>query len=1061
MVHLRVDGGAKNNPEDGDEWPILFLSLFPSTETWIVGAPTANENRKRGKWIQPRRVKAISDLCLWFCSPPLLWQLRNHYTLSITPNFDTHVFAGNLEAVLRVAHSVRDITFNSDDLTIHKVEIRDSASAVIPNNHELKGDKLIIHAAGLLPEEEILVNIDFSGVMGEQLMGFYHCQYVDGLGQTQQMCATQFEAAMARKAFPCIDQPDAKAIFILQLRIPKQLTALSNMPVESVVELPETKEIEVRFQPTPPMSTYLLAWCVGQFERVSEQWGETLVSVYTTPGQIGRARYSLDLAVRTLKFLADFTRVQYPLPKMDLVAIPDFGMGAMENWGLVTFREVYLLVDPAMCSQAALRGVATVVVHELVHQWFGNLVTPFWWDNLWLNEGFAEFMSYLVIARFYPGWDAWANLVEEGQLVGLEADGLHSTHPIESCATIRMLYEAIGPDAFRDGLTAYLRDNQFSNATSDDLWRYFAKSSATDVKVRTAIIKPGYPLVSVAMLPSGPAHLRLQVRQSRFFSDGGAEEGAPLRWVVPLSVAVQWAGEPRPHHHSIRLEAEEAVMELPIPTGQSAEGLQWLLVNPRRTGFFRVRYEDPAMLARLHAPMLAKAHSREDTCLTHACALQTHPLAPPAHDSPPRSTSTTPGPVLTHSCPPHTPPTDPQQLDDADRLGLLSDTAALCTSLVLPPTCFLELLQGGMPGERGYYVWRTAIQETRSLMMLLSNARTKEPLRTEPLLARCRQLLTDLIVPALEAIGWADDASHSTSLTNVLRDLLCRTLIWLGHQPTIARAAAPFAHQMLDATDHPSLTTLATRVAEIPANLREAAFAAALCAAPDAAERRQVVDRLLEVYGSNESGIGPEEKRSALRALSSYAPTEADLVGFLTQHALPAPPAVPVPPASPAAASAGPAPSPPLGGSTAPAGTAGQPTVRTQDLTVLLITAASNGQPHAARTVWQWVLGHYAELAPRMSAFARVMALPEVIRHMSTAVVGGHPGEEVEEMRSLFIRYPDAVPTRTHDQMSEQLRINNRWLLGALPALIHWAAATPAPASAPEAPAPQAPSASS
>src|SRR3989344_3967776 len=291
------------------------------------------------------------------------------------------------------------------------------------------------------------------------------------------MATTQFESTDARRAFPCVDEPAAKAVFDVTLMVPDHCTAISNTIPTEVQEHESGYKI-MRFAPTPKMSTYLLAFIVGEFEYVEGKTKEAvLVRVFTTPGKKKQAHFALEVTIKTLSFFNEYFAIPYPLPVLDLIAIPDFSSGAMENWGAITYREAALLVDPEHSSAHTKQWVALVIAHELAHQWFGNLVTMKWWTHLWLNEGFASYIEYLAVDHLFPSWQIWDRFVVADLAQALKLDALANTHPIEvpvhhpdeiseifdavsyskGASVIRMLAEYIGEKDFRDGLRHYLR----------------------------------------------------------------------------------------------------------------------------------------------------------------------------------------------------------------------------------------------------------------------------------------------------------------------------------------------------------------------------------------------------------------------------------------------------------------------------------------------------------------------------------------------------------------------------------------------------------------------------
>ena len=373
------------------------------------------------------------------------------------------------------------------------------------------------------------------------MAGFYRSTYKNPDGTEGIMAVSQMEPTDARRAFPCFDEPSLKAEFTVTLIADKKLTCLSNMDVasETEVESSGTAKKAVHFNKSPLMSTYLVAFIVGELNCIETNDFRVPVRVYAPPGQnIEHGRFSLDLAAKTLAFYEKVFGIDFPLPKMDQVAIPDFAQGAMENWGLVTYRVVDLMLDEEGSGAATKERVAEVVQHELAHQWFGNLVTMDWWDGLWLNEGFATWASWYSCNVFYPEWKVWESYVTDNLQRALALDSLRSSHPIEvpvkradeinqifdaisyskgSCV-LRMISTYLGEDIFLEGVRSYLKKHAYGNTETGDLWASLSEASGKSIEevmdVWTKHI--GYPVVTVTENDDKTVHLK----QNRFLRTG-------------------------------------------------------------------------------------------------------------------------------------------------------------------------------------------------------------------------------------------------------------------------------------------------------------------------------------------------------------------------------------------------------------------------------------------------------------------------------------------------------------------------------------------------------------
>ncbi|TPW21443.1 MAG: puromycin-sensitive aminopeptidase [Elusimicrobia bacterium] len=447
------------------------------------------------------------------------------------------------------------------------------------------------------------LELSWTGELGKHMKGLYQSK-AEHEGKTENYAFTHFEPTDARRMFPSFDEPEFKAVFRTTLTGPAKLTLLSNMPAvsESVHDGMKT----VAFAQTPLMSTYLLAVAAGRLVPQTRKVEGVDVTVWTRPSEAGQAGFALDAAEHALRSLNAYFALPYKLPKMDLVAVPDFSAGAMENWGVIFFRDSALLVDPKLTSPRAKRAVAETVTHEIVHQWFGNLVTMKWWNDLWLNEAFATWLAYKVVDRWKPEWNTWLSFDARRQ-GPLGVDALASTRAIRSKAVssadiramfdgltytkggtiLRMIEGFIGEEAFTEGVRLYMKRHAYGNTEADDLWAALEEASGKPVGriARDWLGQPGYPLVKVSALSADRGHLRLT--QKRFTADGRAEAG---RWAVPVQLAYERGGKVRTH--VVLLDSETAEVTLP-GTGPVA----WVYPNKAETGFFRVGLDEDLLAA--------------------------------------------------------------------------------------------------------------------------------------------------------------------------------------------------------------------------------------------------------------------------------------------------------------------------------------------------------------------------------------------------------------------------------------------------------------------------------
>jgi len=521
------------------------------------------------------------------------------YAVRLTPDLTTWTFAGEETVTIQIHQPVGTITLNAAELAIDSVAIKDAKGKVLVGNVVLDNDneRACFSFPADLPPGRCELAIKFTGVLNDKLHGFYRSTYKGADGQDKPMASTQFESTDARRAFPCWDEPAIKAVYQVTLVVDEKLTAISNAGIVRETLLAGTGKKEVVFAESMKMSTYLVAFIVGEFEATEPVMvGNAPLRVWAVPGKKRLANFAVDIGKASLEHFSAYYGLAYPGDKLDLIAIPDFASGAMENLGAITFRETALLVDSDKATRAELERVADVVSHENAHMWFGDLVTMCWWNGLWLNEAFATFMEMLAVDAWKPEWRRWDSFTVS-RAAAMQVDGLKSTRPIEfpvekpeeaagmfdvltyekGASVLRMLEQYLGAERFRDGIRLYLQRHQFANTETTDLWNALEESTGQPVRalMDTWIYQPGYPLISVA---KEGRTLVLSQQIFRYIQDGTDSES---NWHVPIflrlgtssGIAVKTL---------LLMEKQQRV--------EFSGDIDWAVVNAGGHGFYRVRY---------------------------------------------------------------------------------------------------------------------------------------------------------------------------------------------------------------------------------------------------------------------------------------------------------------------------------------------------------------------------------------------------------------------------------------------------------------------------------------
>lgn len=542
------------------------------------------------------------------------------YEITLEPDLDAATFAGTVEIEVDLIEPLDEIVLNAAELDISRAEIifLDGTTHELDIDFDEPNERVSLLATDeVAPAGPATLALDFTGILNDKLRGFYRSTFTDTDGNERTLATTQFESTDARRAFPCFDEPDFKAVFSVTLVVPEDLLAISNG-----AEIARTDagggRVRVRFADTIQMSTYLVAFVVGPLEATDpvDVAGVPLRVVHPL-GKANLTPFALDIGASALRTFADYYGIPYPGDKVDLVAIPDFAFGAMENLGCITFRETALLADVDVATQPELERIADVVAHELAHMWFGDLVTMGWWNGIWLNEAFATFMEILAVDRFRPEWKRWTGFAL-GRSAAFDTDALASTRPIEypvespadaegmfdiltyekGASVLRMLEQHLGEDAFRDGVRHYLRTHAYGNTDTADLWNGLA--TATDAPVREIaeswIFQGGHPLVSVER---GETPNQIVLTQQLFRYLPGDDTAT---WVVP--VGLRWA-DPAGNVHvtDVRLDGTETVVDLD-------DDVAWVIANRDASGFYRTAYS-PDLQAALGAVAAQVANDAE------------------------------------------------------------------------------------------------------------------------------------------------------------------------------------------------------------------------------------------------------------------------------------------------------------------------------------------------------------------------------------------------------------------------------------------------------------------
>lgn len=625
-----------------------------------------------------------------------------HYDIGIALDQTNMTFSG------RVKISGQKTGRPSQRLVLHQKDLRITKATLTQRekngqreisldriNHHQGYNEVRLHSSDMIYPGHYEIELEYEGKITRQMEGVYPCNFKHD-GQDKQLIATQFESHHAREAFPCIDEPEAKATFQLSLTARTGDTVVSNTPITDTMTSGD--QTTTQFAKTPIMSTYLVAFVVGELKYLEAKTKDgVLVRTYATPDNVEHTKFALETAVKCLEFYNDYFGIDYPLDKCDLIALPDFASGAMENWGCITFREHALFVDEQNTSLSAKQYVAMVVAHELAHQWFGNLVTMRWWTDLWLNEGFASWIEFLAVDELFPKWKMWTQFIIDEQQQALKLDALEHTHPVEvtvkhpdeirtifdaisyskGASIIHMLYSYLGPDDFRTGLRYYLEKHSYNNTDTSDLWEALEEASEKPVKNFMAAwtSQPGFPIVKTNF-----DNKSVTLSQERFYINPGHSQDQPATWPIPLQA--KSTGLP-----SLLENSEESyVLDDPHE----------FKLNRSHGGFYRVTY--PSSHIERLGSLLKKGH-----------------------------------------------------LGAADRLGILNDLIESAKAGMADTADTLHFLEN-FQGEDDYAVWDSIASIIASIRMVMGD---------EPLRESMKPFIRELTAKQLKRLGWERIANES------------------------------------------------------------------------------------------------------------------------------------------------------------------------------------------------------------------------------------------------------------------------------------------------------------
>jgi aminopeptidase N len=657
--------------------------------------------------------------------------IPHHYTISIQPDIEAKTFKGTESIDFEVRTPVAVIVLNARKLRLSNAHLAGVAGQTAAIQIDDRKETAMLTFSQPLPVGRHQLELEFQGQIGSQAQGLYYGKYPSDEGE-KLLLATQLQPTDARQMFPCWDEPAFRATFQLIVEVPEKFLAVSNMPVEREEALPAGTK-RVKFSRTPKMPSYLVALVAGELEALSGEAAGVPLRIVTSRGKKQNAEYALEITRQLLAFYNDYFGLKYPLPKLDQIAIPGGFLGAMENWGAITYFESLLLFDPKVSSQSTRETIFSFVAHEIAHQWFGDLVTPAWWDDLWLNEAFATWMAVKASDHFNPGWNARLRSGRSKDLA-MGTDALKATHPVrmpianpsdvlrsfdeityeKGGAVLFMLETYLGERVFRDGLRQHLSAHQYGNATAADLWAAMEKVSGKPLSgmARSWIEQPGFPLLKVSSsCLEGKRQLVLE--QQRFTLD--AETPSSALWQVPVILAE--AGSKQPSRRFLLKEKSStfALDDCSTP----------IKLNAGDVGYYRVHYSK-ALLKGLQESLSSR-------------------------------------------------------LGQSDQLNLLRDTWALTEANQGSSSDYLDLVEG-LRDQTGQPIWEEVLDRLKSLDSLFIGNKARDSFH---------RYSRSLLAPMLKRVGWESQTGEAEE-NRLLRSRLISTLGFFGDEGVITEARSRF-----------------------------------------------------------------------------------------------------------------------------------------------------------------------------------------------------------------------------------------------------------------------------